>query len=363
MASGVRSDLDASHVISLVKERPMLWDLQHKHYASKSKRSQAWIQICKELTSDWEEMEPREQWKMEEQVRTRWRSCRDRFRREVAINEKSGSSPSHKRPYQHFEELLFLLPTRTLRPTQGNIPKKTRGQAHEHLDTDDQTMEQSHTSLVEDAHGTDSQTNVEIDDSPPEPPPINTRQTRRRAARVQSDPISAIEHEAVNMMRRAGSQDMYDGLGVVVAGQCRRFPAGKRNLFIAYVMTVVELFDNCDILPSIDVLVNNLKDLLCPKTTTTQPFETSPTTSLVASPPKKQTCTQTETTQTHALPSTSYSEDPNSSYLQMLLSDSSPWRQQRLHEELQTVTALPASTFSFSPTHSPNEPHDLTRRN
>lgn len=45
-----------------------------------------------------------------------WRSAIDHFRKDYSAKEKSGCSSPARRKYSHFDELLFLAPTRELRP-------------------------------------------------------------------------------------------------------------------------------------------------------------------------------------------------------------------------------------------------------
>ncbi|KAG8598846.1 hypothetical protein GDO81_002764 [Engystomops pustulosus] len=75
----------------------MLWELKNKHRVHREKRNYAWLQICKQMEPKWESFTNPERLRSEEDIRKRWRYMRDRFIRDHAQQEKSGSSPSKKR--------------------------------------------------------------------------------------------------------------------------------------------------------------------------------------------------------------------------------------------------------------------------
>ncbi|XP_044139294.1 uncharacterized protein LOC122929699 [Bufo gargarizans] len=54
-------------------------------------------------------------------VKVRWNSCRDQFRRELNEKGRSGEGTSRKRPYIYTQQLSFLRPVMELRPTVDNL--------------------------------------------------------------------------------------------------------------------------------------------------------------------------------------------------------------------------------------------------
>ncbi|XP_041423205.1 uncharacterized protein LOC108695586 isoform X2 [Xenopus laevis] len=74
-----------------------------------------------------ESYQPEKLWQSHQnakEVQKRWRSLKDCFRRELAAQKKarkSGSSPSKRKIYIYFDDLLFLLPTMEAKPASGNI--------------------------------------------------------------------------------------------------------------------------------------------------------------------------------------------------------------------------------------------------
>ncbi|XP_056411576.1 uncharacterized protein LOC130355439 [Hyla sarda] len=58
---------------------------------------------------------------VEETVTKRWRSLRDRFRKEYNKRVASGSGAPTAANYKYFQQLMFLVPSRELRQTESNM--------------------------------------------------------------------------------------------------------------------------------------------------------------------------------------------------------------------------------------------------
>ncbi|XP_044127830.1 cytosolic phospholipase A2 zeta isoform X4 [Bufo gargarizans] len=56
-----------------------------------------------------------------EEVKNRWQSCRDQFRKEMRKQGRSGAGLHKKRPYLFREQLMFLRAVMDLRPTEDNL--------------------------------------------------------------------------------------------------------------------------------------------------------------------------------------------------------------------------------------------------
>ncbi|XP_077149425.1 uncharacterized protein LOC143812450 [Ranitomeya variabilis] len=72
------------------------------------------------MVPDWDKYPGPTQQKIDKDVRQRWRSIRDRFNKFLNDCSKSGSSPS-KTKFPFSEELQFIVTSRTLRKTEGNM--------------------------------------------------------------------------------------------------------------------------------------------------------------------------------------------------------------------------------------------------
>lgn len=50
-------DIDIDFLISLVQERPIIWDKSHEHYSDKFRKANEWVAVCKKIFQDYEEFE------------------------------------------------------------------------------------------------------------------------------------------------------------------------------------------------------------------------------------------------------------------------------------------------------------------
>lgn len=50
-------NIDIDFLISLVQERPIIWDKSHEHYSDKFRKANEWADVCKKLFQGYEESE------------------------------------------------------------------------------------------------------------------------------------------------------------------------------------------------------------------------------------------------------------------------------------------------------------------
>ncbi|XP_044133002.1 uncharacterized protein LOC122925722 [Bufo gargarizans] len=67
-----------------------------------------------------------------DEIKNRWRSCRDQFRKQMAHQGRSGSGPLKKRPYIYKEQLMFLRDIMDVQPTEDNLEEETEQAAEQH---------------------------------------------------------------------------------------------------------------------------------------------------------------------------------------------------------------------------------------
>ncbi|XP_077339279.1 uncharacterized protein LOC143983449 isoform X1 [Lithobates pipiens] len=153
---------DISHeaIIALVQARPELWDSECPGYADRVLKRAKWEEVYKYVTPNWDEMSATEQDNRGEckvccvyaagytcilvkilppndqaivcflyiagkEVYTRWRSLRDRYKKEVneeKAAERSGAPSTRRRPNPHAEALSFLRRTTEMRTTVSSVP-------------------------------------------------------------------------------------------------------------------------------------------------------------------------------------------------------------------------------------------------
>ncbi|XP_044134211.1 transcriptional regulator DEF1-like [Bufo gargarizans] len=132
--------IDVEKLIVLVQERPCIWDLRAGEYQDRYKKDAAWSEITQELFAPiWEKTQGPSRRNLNvdidtcsfhvfvlpvEEVKNRWRSCRDQFRKEMKHRGRSRSGPPKKRPYLFREQLMFLRDVMELRPTEDNLEEE-----------------------------------------------------------------------------------------------------------------------------------------------------------------------------------------------------------------------------------------------
>lgn len=52
-----QQDIDIDFLISLVQERPIIWDKSHDHYRDKFRTANECAAVCKKIFQDYEELE------------------------------------------------------------------------------------------------------------------------------------------------------------------------------------------------------------------------------------------------------------------------------------------------------------------
>lgn len=50
-------EIDIEFLISLVQERPIIWDKSHEHYSDRFRKVNEWAAVCKIIFQDYEEFE------------------------------------------------------------------------------------------------------------------------------------------------------------------------------------------------------------------------------------------------------------------------------------------------------------------
>ncbi|XP_066461895.1 uncharacterized protein [Eleutherodactylus coqui] len=120
MAWYQRMGINVSRMIMLVESKPQIWDTADEGYSDRDVKADAWLSVCSGMYPDWDTATAARQNEILKDVKNRWRSVRDRYKKHEKECEKSGSSPSKKKcPYA--EELAFIRSGRQLRPTSGNV--------------------------------------------------------------------------------------------------------------------------------------------------------------------------------------------------------------------------------------------------
>ncbi|XP_077322635.1 uncharacterized protein LOC143956296 isoform X1 [Lithobates pipiens] len=104
-----RWDISLEQLISMVHERPELWDTECPRYSDRYRKKKVWDEVCALLTPDWAILSERQKKQRAKDIQTRWRSARDRYRRDLNDSQGRGLPGSQKKkPYVFFKDLNFL---------------------------------------------------------------------------------------------------------------------------------------------------------------------------------------------------------------------------------------------------------------
>ncbi|XP_023951385.1 uncharacterized protein LOC112055483 [Bicyclus anynana] len=105
------AEYDVDHLISLIYERPVLWDKTISQFKDKNLKTEAWREVCTSLYSNFEELNTVEKSKIGNDVIKKWRGIKDNFTKyEKKLNEqcKSGAGAKKIKQYHLYDQLLFL---------------------------------------------------------------------------------------------------------------------------------------------------------------------------------------------------------------------------------------------------------------
>ncbi|KAM4029264.1 uncharacterized protein ACNLHF_024348 [Anomaloglossus baeobatrachus] len=110
--------LDIDLLIDVVQEREPLWNMGDRHHADVGVTRQLWEEVCHEVVEDWEDLDARAKNQARDRVIKRWRSLRDRFKREFNKEMQAPSGSGGRRSkYKYARALSFLRSTMVSRST------------------------------------------------------------------------------------------------------------------------------------------------------------------------------------------------------------------------------------------------------
>ncbi|CAL1272148.1 unnamed protein product [Larinioides sclopetarius] len=103
--------IDNEFLISLIQERPVLWDKTLEIYRDRTATENAWREVCREIRDDFERLEEKERKNFGKEVMKRWKNLRDAFykaEKKAKEDRTSGSQASKRRKYIFNNELKFF---------------------------------------------------------------------------------------------------------------------------------------------------------------------------------------------------------------------------------------------------------------
>ncbi|PIO30118.1 hypothetical protein AB205_0216730, partial [Aquarana catesbeiana] len=121
----VARDISHEAIIAPVHARPELWDSECPGYADRVLKRSKWEEVF--VTPHWDDLSATEQDNRGKEVYTRWRSLRDRYKKELNEErsaDRSGAPSTRRRPNPHAEALSFLRRTTEMRSTVSSVPAR-----------------------------------------------------------------------------------------------------------------------------------------------------------------------------------------------------------------------------------------------
>ncbi|KAM4025863.1 uncharacterized protein ACNLHF_026295 [Anomaloglossus baeobatrachus] len=131
-------------LIDEVREREPLWNMADRRHADTIVTRRLWDEVCHAAIEGWEELNSRAQKKARDKLQKRWRSIRDRFKKELNQEMQAPSGSGGRRSkYRYFRALSFLRTTMVCRSTvcstrepasnpSGAIPEQSATGEHRH---------------------------------------------------------------------------------------------------------------------------------------------------------------------------------------------------------------------------------------
>nr|CAI5861142.1 unnamed protein product [Callosobruchus analis] len=110
-------DIQVELMISLVQERPIIWDKTHEMYKHKNKTAEAWREICSILVEEYSDAYEDEQTQICKSIQRKWANIRDTWMKCIRKDSELRKSRTGKtmKKYIYHDRMLFL---------QKNCPPK-----------------------------------------------------------------------------------------------------------------------------------------------------------------------------------------------------------------------------------------------
>ncbi|XP_069815782.1 uncharacterized protein [Dendropsophus ebraccatus] len=297
-----RMPIDGDHLISEVEARPALWDKAAKGYSDRKLKARLWREVANAMFDDFDDLEPEEQAELDKSLRTRWKSIRDYFTKGMMEAERSGASPSKRKPISYEDSLRFLISKKAFRSTSGNFGKK-QSQQQQHQQPPQRRSSSSATAsraqTEEEEEEEESGTScmfMDIPDSPstrsntPSPTPnirspattsgadaatVTTAasQAETTSARPRRVPLQIrrnvrtpqipdkeldVENETLSLIRRVDAKDDFDNFGSLMAASCRRMDRNLVGHFMTLSLTMSTAFELAKSMPPVVDMVKGL---------------------------------------------------------------------------------------------------------
>ncbi|XP_075710864.1 uncharacterized protein LOC142743724 [Rhinoderma darwinii] len=218
--------MDVERLLVLVQGHPEIWDTRSEAYHNRTAKEDAWEEVAKELFGqEWESGRTRDRSRLVQEIKTRWRSCRDQFRREMGERGRSGDGASRKRPYMYTQQLMFLKDIMEMRTTTDNLEDTAEetdvGESRPEPPAAPVLPPSPEPTPLEPAPGQSARAVA----SPAEERPVRARTRRARAQ--QASAAGQVDARVLDYLRRAAEEDGNDAFGRSIVPLLRLVPMDR----------------------------------------------------------------------------------------------------------------------------------------
>ncbi|XP_073412970.1 uncharacterized protein [Dendrobates tinctorius] len=251
---------------------PAIWDPADEAYKDKYTRDMCWSRICRQLYHEFDGYSVALQQKIMHDVKQRWRSVRDRFQKIQAKIGTSGSSPA-KIKFSLYKDMCFLLTSRTLRSTDGNIsplPEDASQEAAGSTDSMDGSSfcepESPCTSGVVSAASSSGMASCAETQNTADPNsqtaanPLTVTEplAKKSKAKTQKkmDVTTKRVNDTIDLINKSSREDHLDFFGASIASKARLLSAERQTKFMTVVNAILSEFeDPSPISPLADIVI------------------------------------------------------------------------------------------------------------
>ncbi|GFQ64804.1 6-phosphogluconate dehydrogenase, decarboxylating [Trichonephila clavata] len=132
--------LNVEFFIEEIRNRPTIWDMRCETYNDRTKRTEAWREVARQLYSNYDEMELTKQTTIQSELNKKWKNLRQCYKRELDSQyPKSGSAKKKKSQYVYFDTLSFLAPMFPSKATISNTAVEEEDDEEEEIGVGDES--------------------------------------------------------------------------------------------------------------------------------------------------------------------------------------------------------------------------------
>ncbi|GFY70340.1 6-phosphogluconate dehydrogenase, decarboxylating [Trichonephila inaurata madagascariensis] len=129
--------LNVEFFVEEIKNRPTIWDMRCETYKDRIKRNEAWMEVARQLYSNFDVMELEKQTAVLSELSKKWKNLRQCYKRELDSQcSKSGSAKKKRVQYVYFDILSFLAPMFSTKATTSNITVEEEDEDEEEEETE-----------------------------------------------------------------------------------------------------------------------------------------------------------------------------------------------------------------------------------